>query len=565
MEATSQRPWLSNYPPAVPSDVEHFSQPLFALLDEAAQHYPDRKALIFQNTSYTYRQLQEKAEQCAAALRGLGIQEGDKVGVLLPNLPQTAVAFWGILKAGAIAVMTNPLYQEKELVHHFNDAQVKCLILLDLLWPRVASLRSRLPIETYIVTSVGEALSFPLNYLYSLKMWRQKSSHTLPSNDPHVLAWRTISKERRRYSATIADPAHQPALLQYTGGTTGLPKGVMLSHANLGTNATQILSIIQETAQKEHRFIALLPFFHVYGLATGLVIPAALAATTLPLPRYVPQDMLQLIAKHRPTIFPGAPSVYTSLLQQKTLPQYDLKSIQICISGSAPLAHETYRQFQKLTGAAILEGYGLTEASPITHINYAGEIGSIGVPLPSTQARLIDTETGEDVTASGQKGELIIRGPQVMQGYWNHAEETAQTLRDGWLYTGDIATMDEKGFFTIIDRKKDLVLVGGYNVYPREIDEVLLEHPKILEAVAVGIDDAVRGEILKAYIVPKKGESLTKAEVTAWCREKLASYKVPRHVEFRQELPKTMVGKVLRRALREEELAKHASKNKHVA
>jgi long-chain acyl-CoA synthetase len=560
MEETSQRPWLASYPPAVPSDVAHFDQPLFALLDEAAQQYPDRMALIFQNTRYTYRQLLEKAEQCAAALRALGVQKGDKVGVLLPNLPQTAVVFWGILKAGAIAVMTNPLYQEKELVHHFNDAQVKCLILLDLLWPRVAALRSRLPIEKYIVTSVGEALSFPLNYLYSLKMWRQKSSHTLPSHDPDVIPWRTFIKERRRYSATIADPAHQPALLQYTGGTTGLPKGVMLSHANLGTNATQILTIIQENKQKEHRFIALLPFFHVYGLATGLVIPAALAATTLPLPRYVPQDMLQLIAKHRPTIFPGAPSVYTSLLQQKTLPQYNLKSIKICISGSAPLPHETYRQFQNITGAAIIEGYGLTEASPITHINYAGEIGSIGVPLPSTEARLIDTETGHDVTAPGQKGELIIRGPQVMQGYWNHAEETAQTLQDGWLYTGDIATMDEKGFFTIIDRKKDLVLVGGYNVYPREIDEVLLEHPKILEAVAVGIDDAVRGEILKAYIVPKKGEKLTKAEVTAWCREKLASYKVPRHVEFRQELPKTMVGKVLRRALREEELAKHKQK-----
>ena len=560
MEESSQRPWLASYPPTVPTDIAHFDQPLFALLDEAAQQYPDRMALIFQNTRYTYRQLLEKAEQCAAALRALGVQEGDKVGVLLPNLPQTAVVFWGILKAGAIAVMTNPLYQEKELVHHFNDAQVKCLILLDLLWPRIAALRSRLPIEKYIVTSVGEALSFPLNYLYSLKMWRQKSSHTLPSHDPNVIPWRRFIKERRRYSATIADPAHQPALLQYTGGTTGLPKGVMLSHANLGTNATQILTIIQENKQKGHRFIALLPFFHVYGLATGLVIPAALAATTLPLPRYVPQDMLQLIAKHRPTLFPGAPSVYTSLLQQKTLPQYDLKSIQICISGSAPLPHETYRQFQKITGAAIIEGYGLTEASPITHINYAGEIGSIGVPLPSTEARLIDTETGQDVTAPGQKGELIIRGPQVMQGYWNHAEETAQTLQEGWLYTGDIATMDEKGFFTIIDRKKDLVLVGGYNVYPREIDEVLLEHPKILEAVAVGIDDAVRGEILKAYIVPKKGEKLTKAEVTAWCREKLASYKVPRHVEFRQELPKTMVGKVLRRALREEELAKHTQK-----
>ncbi len=346
-------------------------------------------------------------------------------------------------------------------------------------------------------------------------------------------------------------------MLQYTGGTTGQPKGVILTHANLGTNCRQVLDIINVTAETHHTFISLLPFFHVYGLTTGLIIPMALAATTLPLPRYVPQDVLRVITRHKATVFPGAPSVYISLLQQKDLARYDLKSIKICVSGSAPLPREIFRRFQEVTGAAILEGYGLTEASPITHINPLGRQGqkenSIGMPLPGTNARIVDMEGGSLTLPPGKMGELVIQGPQVMEGYWRRPDETASALRNGWLYTGDLATMDEDGYFYIVDRKKDMVLVGGYNVYPREVDEVLLEHPKIVEAVTVGINDDVRGEVLKAYVVPGPGESLSKADIIAWCRSKLAAYKVPRLVEFREELPKTIVGKVLRRALREEE------------
>ena len=337
-----------------------------------------------------------------------------------------------------------------------------------------------------------------------------------------------------------------------------------LTHSNLGTNCRQILSIIQETPETEHRFVGLLPFFHVYGLTTGLTIPAALAATVLPLPRYVPQDVLHLIGKHRPTVFPGAPAVYSSLLQQKTLGQYDLTCIKLCISGSAPLPRDTFRRFQELTGAIILEGYGLTEASPITHINPREDSkqkeGSIGMPLPGTDARIVDSESGTAPLPVGKLGELVIRGPQVMQGYWHLPDETASALRNGWLYTGDLAVMDEEGYFFIMDRKKDMVIVGGYNVYPREVDEVLLEHPDVLEGVSVGIPDGVRGEALKAYIVPRPGVELTKADIVGWCRQRLASYKVPRLVEFREELPKTIVGKVLRRALREEEMAKQAKK-----
>ena len=307
----------------------------------------------------------------------------------------------------------------------------------------------------------------------------------------------------------------------------------------------------------------------MYGLTTGLIIPIALAATTLPLPRYVPQDVLRLIGKHKPSIFPGAPSVYISLLQQKNLAQYDLRCIKICVSGSAPLPREIFRQFQDTTGASILEGYGLTEASPITHCNPLGKQGqkpnSIGMPLPGTDARIVDMEGGSLPLPPGKMGELIVSGPQVMSGYWRRPDESASALRNGWLYTGDLATMDEDGYFYIVDRKKDMVIVNGYNVYPREVDEVLLEHPKVQEAVSVGIRDDVRGEVLKAYVVTQDGEELTKADIVAWCRQKLAGYKVPRLVEFRKELPKTIVGKVLRRALREEEESKAASRKQRKA
>lgn len=561
MSAELYRPWFAHYEDFVPRAVTVWDKPLYALLDEAAATYPHRNALIFQNTRVTYKKLREQAEIFAGALKRMGVEPGQRVAIMLPNLPQTMVAFWGAIKAGAVVVMTNPLYMEKELLENMQDSGAEHMILLDLLWPRIAALRDRLPLRNFIVTGAADGLSFPLNWLYRLEQARNRRE-TIPYDDTHIFAWKTFCKGAQRYVAPIADPLHEPLMLQYTGGTTGLPKGVILTHANLGTNCRQVLGIINVTPATHHTFISILPFFHVYGLTTGLIIPVALAATSLPLPQYVPQDVLRLIARHKPTIFPGAPAVYISLLQQKNLAQYDLKSIRICVSGSAPLPREIFRRFQEVTGASILEGYGLTEASPITHINPLGREGqkanSIGMPLPSTDARIVDMEGGSQTLPPGKMGELIIQGPQIMSGYWRRPDETANALRNGWLYTGDLATMDDEGYFYIVDRKKDMVIVGGYNVYPREVDEVLTEHPKVLEAVSVGIHDDLRGEVLKAYIVPRAGEILTKAEIVAWCRHKLASYKVPRLVEFRKELPKTIVGKVLRRALREEEERKRS-------
>lgn len=565
MNTELYRPWFAHYEDFVPRTAEIWEKPLYTLLDMAAEVYPNRNALIFQNTRITYKGLRDRAEFFAGALRRMGVEPGHRVAVMLPNLPQTVIAFWGIIKAGAVVVMTNPLYMEKELLENMHDSGAEHMILLDLLWPRVAALRDRLPLRNFIITNAGDGLSFPLNWLYRFKQSRQ-SRPAIPYDNKNIFEWKTFCKGAQRHTEPIGEPSHAPVMLQYTGGTTGQPKGVILTHANLGTNCRQVLDIINVTAETHHTFISLLPFFHVYGLTTGLIIPMALAATTLPLPRYVPQDVLRVITRHKATVFPGAPSVYISLLQQKDLARYDLKSIKICVSGSAPLPREIFRRFQEVTGAAILEGYGLTEASPITHINPLGRQGqkenSIGMPLPGTNARIVDMEGGSLTLPPGKMGELVIQGPQVMEGYWRRPDETASALRNGWLYTGDLATMDEDGYFYIVDRKKDMVLVGGYNVYPREVDEVLLEHPKIVEAVTVGINDDVRGEVLKAYVVPSPGESLSKADIIAWCRSKLASYKVPRLVEFREELPKTIVGKVLRRALREEEERK-ASRRKN--
>ncbi|WP_297669423.1 long-chain fatty acid--CoA ligase [uncultured Desulfovibrio sp.] len=571
MNTDCDRPWFAHYDAFVPRVTEPWDKPLYALLDVAAETCPKRPAVIFQNTRITYARLREQAERFAGALKRMGVKRGQRVALMLPNLPQTVVAFWGVIKAGAVVVMTNPLYMEKELMANIGDSGAEHIILLDRLWPRIAALRERLPLRNFIITGVEDALSFPLNWLYRLKE-RRATATPIPYDGVHVYAWKHFCDKAERWSAPVADPLRDPVMLQYTGGTTGLPKGVTLTHANLGTNCRQVLDIIHATVAEKHVFISLLPFFHVYGLTTGLIIPVALAATVLPLPRYVPQDVLRLINRHHPSVFPGAPSVYSSLLQQKNLAAFNLRSIRICVSGSAPLPRETFRRFQEATGASILEGYGLTEAAPITHCNPLGQEGqrpnSIGMPVPGTDARIVDMESGTATLPPGKMGELVVRGPQVMAGYWNRPDETASALRNGWLYTGDLATMDDDGYFYIIDRKKDMVIVGGYNVYPREVDEVLLEHPKVREAVSVGIADGLRGETLKAYVVLHPGEELTRAEVIAWCRRKLAGYKVPRLVEFRDELPKTIVGKVLRRALREEEERKrtaHGNGQRHAA
>ncbi|WP_027362224.1 long-chain-fatty-acid--CoA ligase [Halodesulfovibrio aestuarii] len=558
-----ERPWLDNYDPDVPAKIAYKNISIPNILDEAAKNTPKRNAVVFKNYKLTYKQLHTLAERFAANLREQGVKPGDRVSIMMPNLPQTMIAFWGTLKAGGIVVMTNPLYMEKELVHQINDCGAKHMITLDLVWPKLAKLRKKLPIEKYFVSRISDALSFPLNTVFTLKNKWQKTQIDVPYDNKSVFPWKTLFASKEQLSVPTKDPKNSIALLQYTGGTTGISKGVMLSHANLTANVEQCRAMLAGISEEHHTFLGLLPYFHVFGLTVSMLFPCTMGATVIPFPRYVPKDVLDGIQKYKPTIFPGAPSVYISLMQQKGLSKYDLSCIKYCISGSSPMPVEQMHQFKKITGAQLLEGFGLTEASPVTHLNPllgVAKNGSIGLPFPDTDARIVDMEVGSIPLPTGKIGELILRGPQVMMGYWNRPDETASTLRNGWLYTGDIATMDEEGYFYIVDRKKDMIIVAGYNVYPREIDEVLYEHPKVQEAVTVGVPHKTRGEIIKVYIVPKVGEELTKSEILSHCREKLANYKVPKQVEFRDELPKTIVGKVLRRALRVEEEKKQDTK-----
>lgn len=552
MSNSQSFPWFASYDLCVPHQVPRWEKPLFAFLDASADAWPERTAIIHAQLRITYGQLRQMSEQFAAALGQAGIRPGERIGLMLPNLPQTIIAFWGILKAGCTVVMLNPLYREKEILTKLADARIRNLILQDKLWQHVAPYEKTLGLHNCILTSDADFAEDP----------EAGADHALPRAEghAHLHFWRDFCQSGGTFAGNAAPAADSPALLQYTGGTTGPSKGAILTHACIGTNAIQVAAFLNMQAEDDHVVLGILPFFHIYGLCVCLVMSAAIGAAVIPVPEFVPLQLLQTISEHRPTFFPGAPAMYITLLQQKSLAKYDLRSIHICLSGSAPLPREIFRRFQEVTGASILEAYGLTEASPVTHINPYGRKerreNSIGLPISSTEAMIVDQDNGVLPVPNGTPGELIIRGPQVMPGYWEKPDETANAIRNGWLYTGDVAIMDDDGYFYIVDRKKDMVITGGYNVYPREVDEILAEHPKILEAVCVGLPDSVKGEILKAYIVTRPGEKMTRPEVVAYCRSRLASYKVPRQVEFRDALPRSTVGKILRRLLRDEEMAR---------
>ena len=556
MMTSFPRPWLSQYPDYIQKNTfEPWDRSLVDLLDHAALESPDREAIVFEKTVIRYGELQKKAEQFAAALQAQGFKKGDRIALMLPNLPQMIIAFWGIAKAGGIIVMMNPLYKEKEILANLTDAEATYIVLEEELWPRIDALRTKLSLHTYITTKQDDCVGFAKKLLH--KFTKKTSDTRIPYDGTSIFSWSQFFAKAGNFCPPMDITAKTPLLLQYTGGTTGTSKGVILTHGNMGSNAQQIKHFFNLSPKDKHVFLCILPFFHVYGLSLGLIQPVAIQAEAIPVPRFDPRETLRIIEEYKPTIFPSAPAMYISLLQQKELANYDLKSIRICMSGSAPRAEELFNRFQAITGASILEGYGLTEASPVTHFMPLGAEGtrkrSIGIPLPGTDARIVDMEAGALTLEPGKRGELVIRGPQVMQCYLNNPDETASALRNGWLYTGDIAMMDEDGYFYIVDRKKDMAIVGGYNVFPREVDEVLMEHPAVKEAVCVGLADPIRGEVLKAFIVLKDGEHLSKSEVVAFCRTKLASYKVPRQIEFRDALPRTIVGKILRRTLIEEE------------
>lgn len=555
------RPWFKFYDEGVPAtlalSIPNLTIPDF--LEQTAQRYPKQVATVFMGARITYRALQRKVRRLAGALHQLGIRKGDRVAVILPNCPQMVISYYAILSLGGVTVLTNPLYVERELEHQWGDAGVKLVVTLDLLFPKVEAVCAKLGISPIVVTGIQDYLPAAKKLLLPLELRRQGKWVSVNYND-HVFPFRSLAERRQPKPPEVSLTLDDLACLQYTGGTTGLPKGAMLTHRNLVASVTQIrLFLLQGHQETTDKGIAILPLFHVYGMNAVMNLGVCIAATVVLLPRFEIKSLIDAIKTEKPTFFLGVPALYSAVLNYEGVDKVDLTSIKVCFSAAAPLPVEIIRQFEDRTGARIAEAYGMTEASSVTHVNPRfgqRKFGSVGVPIVGTDAKIVDVNDGQTELGPDQPGELWVKGPQVMQGYWNHPEETAEALTDGWLHTGDIAIMDEEGYFTIVDRKKDLIISSGYNIYPREVEEILFQHPKIELAAVIGLPNSLRGERVVAYIKLKEGQQATPGEIRSFCKEHLADYKVPRSIVFRDELPIALTGKVLRRILREEELAR---------
>ena len=547
-----ERPWFKFYEPGVPHHIQYPDMPLDRLLDNAVRDFPEKEAIIFQGRKITYRQLGEEVANVASGLAQRGLKKGQRMALMLPNCPQYIAAYYAILKIGGIVVNVNPMYVERELEFELKDAGVETILALRDFYPRLEAVKEKISLKTIILTDLHETGG---------ERPRLKSG-TGAAKGVYDYA-ELLEMGRRLPPPSVEVNPDEVALLQYTGGTTGFSKGAMLTHRNLVADVMQCVSWNRDAVRGQERMLAALPFFHAYGMTVAMNEAIELAATIILLPRFNVDEALEAINLYQPTRFPGVPTMYMAIMNHPQVNKYNISSIRVCSAGSAPMPIEAQKRFEELTGAKISEGYGLTEASPVTHANpFLGKrkIGSIGLPRPDVDSKIVDLETGEKDLPPGEKGELCIRGPQVMKGYWNRSEETSKALRNGWLYTGDIARMDEEGYFYIVDRKKDMIICSGYNVYPREIEEVLYQHPKIQEACILGVPDPYRGETVKAFVVLKEKEKATAEEIIEYCQKNMAKYKVPTSVEFRQELPKSHVGKVLRKILREEEMKKSSNR-----
>ena len=553
------KPWLTSYEKGVPPKVDYEEIALPAILEKSADQFPEKTAVLFQGYKITYRQLDDMVNRFAACLHEFGIKKGDSVAILLPNLIPCVAAYYAILRLGAIAVMNNPLYSDRELEHQFNDSASKVLITLDLLGNRMIDLRPKTQIKQIVYTSIGDYLPFPKNLLFPLVAKKKNLAADVKSAD-NLFKWKDLLAAHPSNAPLVELSLDDVAMYQYTGGTTGVSKGVMLTHGNLSRQVQQVAAWFPTFNKGTEIMLGALPYFHVFGLSTAMNFAIYMGWGQLLVPKPQPEALLETIAKFKPTFAPLVPMMYIGMLNHPNISKVDMTSIKGCFSGSAPLPLEVIKEFEQKTGAVIVEGFGLTESTPVTHINpFAGgkrKVGSIGVPISDTQCRIVDIDDGETDVATGETGELLVKGPQVMKGYHNKPEETTATLTDGWLHTGDIGKMDEEGYFYIVDRKKDMIISGGYNVYPRDIEEVFYQHPQVLEATAIGVPHPTRGEQVKVFVVLKEGETATLEELIEFCKDKLAAYKLPTEIEFRVELPKSNVGKILKKELRAEELQK---------
>ena len=567
-----EKPWLNEYDSGVPTTIDYPKTPLHQFLLDTAVKHPNNTALIFGNVveplgnalmdaEMTYGKLFELAQRFAAALQELGVQKGDRVAIWLPNCPQFVIAYYATLMVGGIVVPCNPSYVAREIKHQLNDSGAKVAVVLSLIYPIMKQVRDETQVEQVIVTNIKEHFPGLLKFLFTAAKEKKEGHFQDISEDADTYWFQDLLAQAPAKPAPVEVKPEDTGVLMYTGGTTGVSKGAQLTHRNLVANAIQVRWWMFDSKEGKEVMMTALPLYHSYSMTVCMNHTIYLGGSMILIPNpRVLDHVLKSINKHKPTLYPGVPALYVSITNHPDVGKYDVSSIRACLSGAAGLPPEVQEGFERLTGAKLVEGYGLSEATPVTHCNpiygKRKEGSWIGLPFPDTECVIMDLETGETVLGVGEIGELCIRGPQVMKGYWNMPTETANTLRDGWLHTGDIARMDIDGFFQIVDRKKDMILgTGGYNIYPREVEDVLYEHPKILEAAVAGVPvGQEKGERVKAYVVLRPNQTATEEEIIEYCRENMAPYKVPKFVEFRGELPKTMVGKILRRVLVDEEL-----------
>ncbi|MFL5655056.1 MAG: long-chain-fatty-acid--CoA ligase [Ktedonobacteraceae bacterium] len=564
-ELLSAHPWVRHYEQGVPAQLDIPDRPLTWLLDQTVSKYPAHTAIIYYGTKLSYARLSSLANRFATALQKLGIHKGDRVAIALPNIPQYPIAFYGALRAGAVVVPTNPLYTEREMQHQMADSGARVLVMLDNFYPIVHAVRANTQLEHVILTSPADFLPPVLHALYPLSQRnarhpepRLTAKERLQDKTLHSMSAMLQLQSRNGievFNLPVQTSSDELAVLQYTGGTTGLSKGAMLTHRNLLANAMQTRYWTPQAHDAQEVALCVTPFFHSYGLTVGMNLSILAAATMVFLPLFKARDVVKTISRYHPTLMPGIPTMYLAIMREAGKRTEQLSSIKYCISGAAPLPAKVRMDFEAITHGKLVEGYGLSEAGPVTHCNpLNGDIrdGSIGLPLPNVDAAIIDQKTRE-LLPVGEEGEIVVKGPNIMQGYWKRSEETASIFVNGWMRTGDIGKMDEDGYFYILDRAKDMIIASGFNVYPREVEEVLFLHPSVQEAAVVGVPDEYRGETVAAFVVLKPGieaSEATRQDILTYCKQNLTPYKVPKILEFRESLPKSLIGKVLRRELK---------------
>ncbi|MCP4746019.1 MAG: long-chain fatty acid--CoA ligase [Desulfobacteraceae bacterium] len=553
-DANGKKPaWLTHYDPHVPESISYTKSTLVDFLHQSVQRYPESAAFNFLGYRITFARFKQMVDRLANCLSDLGIRKGDSVAIVLPNTIHCPVSYYAIVETGAIAVMNNPLYTDREFGHQFNDSNVKLLITLDTLCNRMVKLRPETSIKHIIYTSICDYLP-PLKKIPFTLLAKRKKITVKVQPAKNLLRWTDIMKTWPARAPKVDISTDDIAMYQYTGGTTGLAKGAILTHANLSCNVQQLDAWAPDLQNKRETMLGALPFFHVMGLTTSMNFAVKKGWENILVPKPGPDQLLKSISKYRPTLAPMVPTMFIGLLNHPKLKNKNLSSIKLCISGSAPLPADVFRDFERKTGSVIIEAFGMTESSPAVLVNPVGKQkrkpSSVGIPLPDTQCRIVSISEEKKDTPAGAEGELIVKGPQVMKGYLNKPDETGRTIVNGWLHTGDIAKIDEDGYFYIIDRTKDMIISGGYNVFPRDIDEILFSHPKVKEACAVGVPHPIRGEQIKAFVVLSEGERITEKELIDYCAKSLAKFKLPTSINFIEDLPKSNIGKILRKELR---------------